>query len=302
MWVQGCRQLRGRRWRAHVGPVAVATWPARAAPDALASPGGPNGALRGRQRPARRRALAGNPWPRDRLRPKRKRNPRVTGAPQPHAAMKQRPGGRPRTRPGYAASAARRGAVAHPVARARARVTSSHGRAPRRCSGQVSFGRDDARGHHTQCVRPPATKLARTLGTTECGGQTRDVMSRTHARCVPAGWLLMAGTVLCPFDAGAADEDRGTTKVEEVTITGNPPRRWQGHRGGVPHGRGARGALRAARHARAREARRRQDHRLDGVRFRHGDRAHDPAGHAYAEAASRRSWLADKLLGFGSDS
>jgi len=79
--------------------------------------------------------------PRARLRSKRKRNPRVTEAPQPHAAMKRRLGGRPCTRHGCAASAARHSTAAHPAARARARVMSSHGRAPRRRSGQVSFGR-----------------------------------------------------------------------------------------------------------------------------------------------------------------
>ena len=55
--------------------------------------------------PERFRAVT---WPRDRLRPKRKRNPRVTEAPQPHAAMKRRLGGRPCTRHGCAASAAQR--------------------------------------------------------------------------------------------------------------------------------------------------------------------------------------------------
>jgi len=45
-------------------------------------------------------------------------------------------------------------------------------------------------------------------------------MSRTHARRAPAGWLVMSGIVLCPFDAGAADGDAGTTTLVKVTITG----------------------------------------------------------------------------------
>jgi len=45
-------------------------------------------------------------------------------------------------------------------------------------------------------------------------------MSRSHARCAPAGWLLMAGIALCFFDANAADEDSGTTKLDKVTVTG----------------------------------------------------------------------------------
>jgi hypothetical protein len=63
-------------------------------------------------------------------------------------------------------------------------------------------------GRHRKLRHLPAPDLAWTLGT-ECGEQTGMVMPHSHALSAPAARLLMAGTVLCAFDALAADEGRG---------------------------------------------------------------------------------------------